>query len=348
MSADLVGLPAQPFDAWLRRELPDVIGDGSWSAEVISGGLSNITYRLDVGGRRLILRRPPVGEILPSAHDVVREYRVMSALVGTEVPVPATLALCTDATVLGQPFYLMDAVEGVVLRSAQDTALLRPADRASATESFVSALATLHGQDVEAVGLGNYGRPEGYCERQIRRWGEQWRRSQTRSLPDMDRLLQRLAESIPAQQRSSIVHGDYRLDNTITDPANDYRVAAILDWELSTLGDPMADLGMAMTYWHDQDDEERALIPVAAGITAYDGFPTRAELAQTYAAKTGADLSELRFYLAFGGMKLAIILEGVHSRFLGGKSVGDGYDRAGEAVPILVARALREFSGSAA
>jgi aminoglycoside phosphotransferase (APT) family kinase protein len=340
---ELPGLPSVAFDEWLRQELPDYIGDGDWYAELISGGLSNITYRVHLGIGAIIVRRPPLGELLPSAHDMSREYRALGGLATTSVPVPQVLRFCSDPQVLGQPFYAMAEVPGVVLRSAADTATLTAANRASSTQSFIETLAQLHTLEPDAVGLGDYGRPEGYCSRQIRRWGEQWARSNTRPLPDMDTLLGGLAEAVPQSQRESIVHGDYRLDNMIVDPSDSYRVAAVLDWELSTLGDPLADLGMTLTYWHDVGDAERAEIPVAAGITAHDGFPTGRQLAETYSTLTGIDLGKLPFYLAFGAMKLAVILEGVNARYLAGQTVGNGYDKAGQAVPVLVSRGLRHL-----
>ena len=347
MTNDLPGLSPVAFDEWLRRELPEHIGNGDWDAELISGGLSNITYRVHLSSSTLIVRRPPLGELLPSAHDMSREYRVLDALAATSVPVPGVLKLCADPQVLGQPFYVMAEVPGIVLRSADDTAALTNTERANSTESFIETLAELHTLEPAAVGLGDYGRPDGYCSRQIRRWGEQWARSNTRPLPDMDTLLGGLAEAVPPSPRDSIVHGDYRLDNMIVDPSNSYRVAAVLDWELSTLGDPLADRGMTLTYWHDPGDSERAEIPVAVGITAHEGFPTGRELAQRYAALTGIDLGNMSFYLAFGAMKLAVILEGVNARYIGGQTVGDGYDKAGEAVPVLVARGLRHLKAVA-
>jgi aminoglycoside phosphotransferase (APT) family kinase protein len=344
VTTDLPGLSAASFDEWLGRELPELASSGDWHAEVISGGLSNITYRVHFPGRTVILRRPPLGHILPSAHDMAREFKVLQALSPTEVPVPKVLRLCSDTAVLGQPFYVMDEVAGDILRSSSDTDQLTVTQRADATQSFIETLATLHNLEPAAVGLIDYGRPDGYCSRQIRRWGDQWALSHTRSLPDMDTLLSKLAESVPASPKSAIVHGDYRLDNVIASPARAHQVAAVLDWELSTLGDPLADLGLTLTYWHDEGDAERAQIPVAVGITAKAGFPTAAELAQTYAELTGIDLANMGFYLAFGAMKLAVILEGVHARYLGGLTVGPGYDTAGQAVPVLVARGLRQLN----
>jgi aminoglycoside phosphotransferase (APT) family kinase protein len=344
VSGDLPGLPFAPVDAWLRAELPEIFRDPSWGAELISGGLSNITYRLrGSDGTTVILRRPPLGGVLPSAHDMVREHRVLTALGDTDVPVPRTLALCTDEAVLGRPFYVMSDVAGQVLSTRSDTAALSPGQRAALSEDLISTLATLHAVDFAAAGLSDYGRPEGYTARQIRRWSEQWARSRTRDLPDMDLLLKRLAADVPEQTSHAVVHGDFRLDNTIVEVP---RVLAVIDWELSTLGDPLADLGLALTYWHDLGDAERELIPVAVGVTAHEGFPTRRRLAERYAELTGRDLSRLPFYLAMGSMKLAVILEGVRARHAGGHTVSGGYEGVGDPVPALVAAGLRQY-GSA-
>jgi aminoglycoside phosphotransferase (APT) family kinase protein len=347
--AELPGLPRARLDPWLRRTLPALAGDAEWSAELISGGLSNITYRLHLPGGDVILRRPPLGGVLPSAHDMRREYRVIAALSGTDVPVPSAIALEPDADVLGCPFYIMSDVVGEVLRTAADTGRLDVAARGRLADDFVEILARLHAVDVDRVGLGDYGRGAGYAGRQVHRWGEQWQRSRQRELPDLDRLVTALAERVPPDRETTIVHGDYRVDNTVVDlgpSAANPRIVAVLDWELSTLGEPIADLALAMTYWHDRGDDERAAIPVAVGVTAHEGFPTAAELAERYSARTGRDLDQLPFYLGLAGMKLAVILEGVVARHRGGHTVSGGYDQLGDAVPALVARGLNALSGS--
>jgi aminoglycoside phosphotransferase (APT) family kinase protein len=343
LPAELPGLPRDQVGAWLRRALPTLVGDGDWSADVISGGLSNITYRLHLSSGDVILRRPPLGGVLPSAHDMSREHRVISALAGTDVPVPQTLAYEADPEVLGYPFYVMSDVAGTVLRTAEDTARLTVGQRSRLAGNFIETLARLHDVDVDAVGLGDYGRGAGYAGRQVRRWGEQWQRSRQRDRPDLDLLLERLAERVPADRETTIVHGDYRVDNTVVELAvqGDPTIVAVLDWELSTLGEPLADLALAMTYWHDRGDAARAAIPVAVGVTAHEGFPTSGELAESYAACTGRDLDQLPFYLGLAAMKLAVILEGVVARHRGGHTVSGGYDRLGDAVPALVARGLR-------
>jgi aminoglycoside phosphotransferase (APT) family kinase protein len=341
MSIDLPGLPATRVQRWLRESLPEVDLSGPWNASIISGGLSNITYRITLPAGDFILRRPPLGPVLPRAHDMAREFRILSALWPTAVPVPEPLALCSDSDIAGAPFYLMREVAGDIFRTAADTAHLSIAQRRTVGEALVGALGALHSVDPDAVGLGDFGRRDGYAARQLKTWSGQWERSRTRELPDMDRLLACLADRVPADSESTITHGDFRLDNTIIAVGEEPFVSAILDWELSTLGEPLGDLGLMLTYWHDLGDEERALIPVAAGVTALEGFPTGQEVAELYAKCTGRSLDHLDFYTALGTMKLAVILEGVHSRYLSGTSVSDGYAGVGEAVPLLVARGLR-------
>jgi aminoglycoside phosphotransferase (APT) family kinase protein len=339
---DLPGLPRESVGAYLRTELG--IGSG-WSAEVISGGLSNLTYRIEAGGPRLVLRRPPLGDALRGAHDMQREHRVLKALGPTPVPVPEVLAFCDDTAVLGAPFYIMREVRGQVLRSAADAAGLAPDQRAALSDGLVDTLGDLHAVDINTVGLGAFGKRGGYAARQLRTWGRQWQSSKTRDLPDMDQLLAKLEQAVPAADETTIVHGDYRLDNTIvsSDPPT---ILAVLDWELATLGDPVADLASMLTYWHDRDDDERGAISVAAGLTTLPGFRTTSELINRYAARTGRDLSQLPFYLALAAMKLAAILEGVHSRYLSGRAIGEGYDKAATAVPVLAARGLRLLDGA--
>jgi aminoglycoside phosphotransferase (APT) family kinase protein len=346
--ADLAGLPAAAVRGWLSRNVPEADVFGRWAPELIAGGLSNLTYRLPLPSGTLILRRPPAGHLLPRAHDVAREYRVLAALAPTPVPVPEPLGCCGDPDVIGAPFYVMREVSGMVLRTAADTGALSAGQRSAVAGELATVLAALHAVDPVAAGLGDFGRPGGYCARQLATWGKQWERSRTRDLPEMTTLLAALAERTPADSATSIVHGDYRLDNVIIDlGAAKPEIRAVLDWELSTLGDPLADLGTTLAYWHDEGDAERALIPVAAGVTAWPGFPSAAEFAARYAVISGRELGDLSFYLALGTMKLAVILEGVHTRYLAGQGAGPGYDTAGAAVPVLVSRGLRQLRGVA-
>jgi aminoglycoside phosphotransferase (APT) family kinase protein len=343
-AAGALGLPTASIDEWLRATLPELLADEPWAAQPILGGRSNLTYRVQTAGARLILRRPPLGGILQSAHDMGREVRVLQALAPTAVPVPPVLAYCTDLDVLGVPFYVMAEVAGEVIRTSADAEALTVEQRAALGDELSTVFADLHLVDPVAVGLDDFGRHTGYASRQLTRWARQWEDSRTRDLPDMDELVRQLGERIPPDSGLSIVHGDFRLDNTIATFGDATRIAAVVDWELSTLGDPLADLGLTLTYWHDFGDLERETINIALGVTAHPGFPTADEFAQAYSVKTGHDLSDLPFYRALGAMKLAAILEGVHARYLAGHMPPDDYEDLSVSVPVLVARGLRQLS----
>ncbi|MFF3440217.1 phosphotransferase family protein [Streptosporangium sp. NPDC002721] len=328
---------------WIAANVPDV-GEPT-GVSLIAGGRSNLTYVVETSGRRLVLRRPPLGHVLPTAHDMRREWRVISALAPTSVPVPEPVAFCDDQEVIGAPFYLMGHVDGAAVRTQEDALELTPVQTRRLSERLAEVLAAIHAIDYERVGLGDFGRPEGYMARQLERWGQQWERSKTAELPAYDRLVARLRERLPARSASTLVHGDYRLDNTLVRLSPDPDILAVVDWEMSTLGDPLADLGLTLTYWQDPGDEERAAVPVAAGVTVAPGFLTAREFAAHYAKVSGADLSDLDFYVAFGNYKLAVIVEGIHARFKQGKTVGEGFEHIGAAVPTLVDRALRVLGG---
>jgi aminoglycoside phosphotransferase (APT) family kinase protein len=319
-------------------------------AALIAGGRSNLTYLLDAGlppgsaGKALlVLRRPPLGHVLPTAHDMAREYRVLSALHGTDIPVPRLVAFCLDPAVIGAPFYVMEHVTGLVLRTRDDGAQVTPAQAHQLSLMFADMLAAIHGLDPGAVGLADFGRPEGYLERQLARWQRQWELSQTREMPGYEQLTARLAAGLPAadERGGTLVHGDYRLDNMLVALDSTPRIAAVLDWEMSTLGDPLADLGLALVYWAEAGDDESTELSVSAAVTSCPGFLNRAEIAGRYAALTGRDVSRIGYYMAFGCFKLAVVLEGIHARFLQHKTVGEGFEREGPAVPLLIQRAHR-------
>ena len=309
--------------------------------ELIAGGRSNLTYRLGLGDSRLVLRRPPLGHVLPTAHDMTREYRVLTALSGTDIPVPTPLAICDDTDVIGAPFYVMKHVEGRVLRTRQDGGQLTPGQARQLSERLAEMLSAIHGVDIEAVGLTGFGRPQGYLARQLTRWQRQWELSNTRDMPGYDRLVERLAAGLPSDGDHTLVHGDFRLDNMLVTLGAHPAVAAVVDWEMSTLGDPLADLGLTLIYWTDPGDPEWMNISVGSSITAGPGFLSRGEIASRYAELTGRDLSGIGYYMAFGCFKLAVVLEGIHARFQQGKTVGEGFEREGPAVPVLIERAHR-------
>jgi aminoglycoside phosphotransferase (APT) family kinase protein len=334
------GIDEGPVSAWLDANIASLVSP--FSFELIAGGRSNLTYKVsDSRGHQVVLRRPPAGHVLPTAHDMGREYRVVTALGPTPVPVARTLGFCADPGVTGAPFYVMQLVRGHILRDPEiaEKTFDEPARR-HAGESLVDVLADLHAVDVDAVGLGDLGRREGYVARQLERWHGQFEKSQIAGVErpvDVDRVYEALAGAIPTQGRSTIVHGDYRLDNTMLD--DEGSVTAVLDWEICTLGDPLADVGLLMVYWTDPGDEFSAL---GLAPTLLPGFLTRSELATRYQDRTGRDLSRLDFYVAFGYWKLACILQGVRARYAAGFAAGDrsGTETFGTQVSLLAKQAL--------
>ena len=307
------GIDRGGVETWFDEHVPGV--QLPLSFDRISGGHSNLTYGVrDAGSGRWALRRPPLGKRLGSAHDMGREHRVVSALAPTTVPVAPIVGLCEDESVNGAPFYVMEFVEGPILRGlAEAEAFPDEADRKAIGERVVDTLVEIHAVDPDAAGLGELGRKEDYVARQLHRWQGQWEKSKTRELPAVDAVHERLAERIPEQGPATIVHGDYRLDNMILTPSGE--VAAVVDWELCTLGDPLADVGLLMVYWPEAGEE---LVALGQPATLAPGFPKREQLKARYAERSGRDLSQLDFFIALGYWKLAIILEGVYARYAAG------------------------------
>jgi len=339
-SGDLheAGVRRDAVERFFAEQVPG--GAGPLRFSLISGGRSNITYRVDGAGGTWVLRRPPLGHVLPTAHDMAREYRVIAALGGTGVPVARAIALCEDTTVNDAPFYVMDLVEGIVLETKLPPGFAEThAERARIGDALVATLAKLHAIDFRAVGLADFGRPEGYVERQVRRWGQQWERSKTGPLPAVETLARRLAAAIPVSPAPALVHGDYRLGNLALDPRDPGRVAAIFDWEMATLGDPLADLGYTLIYWTERGDEASGT-PFGASVTAQPGFATRAALIEAYARATGRDVAAVDFYQVLALYKLAVISEGIYARFQMGKTLGPGFENMQRAAGPLAERAL--------
>ncbi|MDX1510091.1 MAG: phosphotransferase family protein [Nitriliruptorales bacterium] len=305
---EIPGIDADGVRRWLA-DRADVQGDLAFT--MVEGGRSNLTFTVaDDNGIQWVLRRPPLHGVLESAHDMGREARILLALADSEVPVPDVIGLESDEDVTGAPFYVMQFVDGLVIRDEPDAERLTPGARGVVADRMLEVLGALHAIDPEAVGLGNLGRHEGYLERQLRRWKGQLDKGAKRDLPLMHELHTRLAADIPQQQGVAIVHGDYRLDNMIV--TDDGSIQAVLDWELCTLGDPLADVGLLQVYWFDPEDEP---IGVVGTPTRLPGFPRRADLPGLYMRHSDRDLSELAYYVAFGRWKLSAILEGVATRY---------------------------------
>jgi len=318
--------------------LADVLHDPRWrecDVALISGGKSNLTYRVACDAGEIILRRPPLGHILPTAHDMGREYRVLSALDGTAVPVPRTLYLGDE---LGAPFYVMERVLGHICRNAlPDGYADMPGDRRAIGDALVDVLAALHTVDPGEVGLAEFGRPAGFMARQLRRWSQQWEASRVEEMPALDALRDELVRTLPPERVHAIVHGDFRLDNTVLHSTRPGRIVAVLDWEMSTLGDPLTDLGALLAFWSEADDHEvLCAARIVAPLTAADGFPSRAEVIERYARATGFDVSDAAWYQSFAFFKLAVVCQGIAARAAGGAMVGSGFDDAQRLVAPLV------------
>ncbi|MFF9196361.1 phosphotransferase family protein [Streptomyces sp. NPDC014779] len=327
------GLDPEALRRHLDRERPGLLA-GPLTARLIEGGRSNLTYLVTDGTTRWVVRRPPLGHVLATAHDMTREHRVISALAATAVPVPGTVLLCEDDAVLGAPFYVMEYVAGTPYRSAAQLAPLGPERTRSAVLGLVDTLVDLHAVDPAAVGLGDFGRPEGFLDRQLRRWGKQLDASRGRELDGIEELHAALGRGLPSSPAPTVIHGDYRLDNVLI--GDDDRIRAVLDWEMSTLGDPLTDLGLLVMYSTPLDVPDS---PVSTTATAA-GHPAAAELIERYAARSGRDVSALSWYTAFAWFKLAVILEGIHYRYTLGQTVGAGFDRIGELVPVFIEHGL--------
>jgi aminoglycoside phosphotransferase (APT) family kinase protein len=328
------GLDLDRLSALLERERPGLV-NGPLSGRLIEGGRSNLTYALSDGTARWVVRRPPLGHVLATAHDMRREYRVISALHPTAVPVPRTELLCEDEEVLGAPFYVMEFVDGVPYRTADQLVPLGPERTRRAVLGLVDTLVDLHAVDPGEVGLSDFGRPEGFLDRQLRRWGKQLDASRDRELAGIDELHAALGRKLPRSPAPAVVHGDYRLDNVLIGKDDD-EIKAILDWEMSTLGDPLTDLGLLVMYSMPLAMPDS---PVSTTAEA-PGHPAPAELIERYAARSGRDVCAVSWYTAFAWFKLAVILEGIHYRYTLGQTVGRGFDRIGDLVPVFIEHGL--------
>jgi aminoglycoside phosphotransferase (APT) family kinase protein len=313
------------------------LGEGEPEIEPIGDGHSNVTYALRRGDAELVVRRPPRGPLPPSAHDVLREARVLRALEG-DAPVPRVLAICEDADVLGAPFYVMERLAGEVVSDTLPGALDSEAERRRMGEELVDALVTLHAVDWRAAGLEGFGRPDGYLERQLKRFGGLWERNRTRELPAVERVGTWLGAHLPQSPPATIVHGDFRLGNVMYAPEPPARLVAIFDWEMSTIGDPLADLGYLCTFWISREDSPAGIFERHA-VTRAPGFPTRAELVARYEERSGRSMGDIRWYQALALWKIIVFMEGNYRRALAG-SVDDPYLTSfGESIAELADRA---------
>jgi len=337
---DIAGIHADNVTRFFHERVPGAQGELRFS--LISGGRSNLTYLVRSATREWVLRRPPLGHVLPTAHDMAREFRVLAALADTDVPVARPFALCEDPSVNEMPFYVMEYRPGVVLAERlPDGFASTEAERRRVSAALVETMVRLHAVDYRAVGLSDFGRPEGYLERQVRRWSQQWERSKTSELREIDELIRRLAAALPISPAPTIVHGDYRLGNMALDPQDPGRVIAIFDWEMATLGDPLADLGYTLIYWAQAGDPQpTGGVGSVSPFTALPGFFTRAEIVAEYARLSGRSVEAIDFYQVLALYKLAVISEGIYARFLQGKTLGEGFENLGRASTSLAQRAL--------
>jgi aminoglycoside phosphotransferase (APT) family kinase protein len=330
------GLDLDRLRGLLDRERPGLV-QGPLTGRLIEGGRSNLTYAVSDGTTKWVVRRPPLGHVLATAHDMKREHRVISALHPTDVPVPKPVLLCEDPeneAAPGSPFYVMEFVEGTPYRTADQLVPLGPERTRDAVLSLVDTLVELHAVDPAEVGLADFGRPEGFLDRQLRRWGKQLDASRNRELAGIDELHATLGRRLPRSPAATVVHGDYRLDNVLM--GDDDRIRAILDWEMSTLGDPLTDLGLLVMYSLPLGMPDS---PVSTTAEA-PGHPDPAELVARYAERSGRDVSAVSWYTAFAWFKLAVILEGIHYRYTKGQTVGRGFDRIGDLVPVFIQHGL--------
>ncbi|MDQ3956970.1 MAG: phosphotransferase family protein [Actinomycetota bacterium] len=331
------------LESYLSEALP---GEGDLLVERHQAGHSNETFFVTRGSSRWVLRRPPLGAFLPSAHDVAREHRVLSALGGTSVRVPRTVLLCEEQSVIGAPFYLMERIDGVVIRDRLPD-WMTAEHRAVVGRELVDALVELHSVDPGACGLGDFGKPSGYLDRQLRRWAGQLELTLpfTRPLPDLERAGAWLADNKPRSGDLTLVHGDYKLDNVVFADAPPPRLVAVLDWEMSTLGDPLADLGWMVSFWREPGEDEGDVFSRTSRVTALPGFASRRDLVERYATATGRDVAALRWYQVLAVWKLAILLEGSYARHLAGMTDDPFFAEMEHGVPALAARAL-EVAGT--
>jgi aminoglycoside phosphotransferase (APT) family kinase protein len=327
------------LDPFLRSHFPDETSQ--LSVRQYPSGHSNLTYLVQLGSREKVLRRPPFGSKVKTAHDMGREFRVLSKLHAHYPPAPRVLLFCDDLSILGAPFYLMDPIHGLILRKDVPPDLNFSAEVATRlSESFIENLAQLHSLDYSAIGLADLGKPQGYLERQIRGWIERYHGSKTHDLPEVETISNWLRQNMPPEQSPALIHNDYKYDNVVLDPNNLARIIGVLDWEMCTLGDPLTDLGTALAYWIDAGDPPE-MLATRWGPTTYPGSLTRTQLVQFYAKKSGRDVSNMPFYVAFSRFKIAVIVQQIYFRYRQGLTKDERFATMPHLIKLLLRAALR-------
>jgi len=338
-------LPSAVLEPFLLRHFPE--NAGPLSVEQFPSGHSNLTYLVRLGAREMVLRRPPFGSKVKTAHDMGREYRVLSKLHSAYPEAPKVLLYCDDESILGSPFYLTEPIRGIILRKDPPEGLdFTPEIAQRLSESFIDNLARLHGLDYKAIGLGDLGKPQGYLERQVRGWIDRYRGSQTHDLPEVERISAWLVERMPPMGEATLIHNDYKYDNMVLDPNDITKIIGVLDWEMCTIGDPLSDVGTALAYWVDpQDPEDLQMVRWCP--SNYPGSLTRAQLVERYARTTGREVSHMAFYLAFARFKVAVILQQIYYRFHEGLTRDQRFASLPEKIETLLRASLRTAESGA-
>jgi aminoglycoside phosphotransferase (APT) family kinase protein len=336
-------LVLQPLQAFLDAH---GLGAGAIRATPIGEGHSNVTYLIERGDREMVLRRPPRPPLPPSAHDVVREARLLRALAPTAARVPQVLAVCEDEATIGAPFYVMERVAGEVIVTSVPAALDTPTERRRIGEELIDALVEIHGVDWRAAGLEGFGKPTGYLERQLRRFGGLWELNKTREIPAVESVGAWLAEHVPSSGPATIVHGDFRLGNTLYEEGTPARLAAVLDWEMATIGDPLADIGYLCMMWSEAGDPTGGLREHLGKVTRAEGFPTRGELITRYEERSGRSMSDIRWYTTLALWKSVVFMEGNYKRAIAGTTDDPYLKQFGQGVLELAAQAEQVAHGS--
>ena len=327
------------LEPFLRSHFPNE--SGNLVVRQYPSGHSNLTYSVQLGSREMVLRRPPFGSKVKTAHDMSREFRVLSKLHGHYPPAPQVLLFCEDLSVLGAPFYLMEPIHGVILRSDVPAGLdFSPNVARRVSESFLDNLALLHGLDYNQIGLADLGKPQGYLERQVRGWIERYHGSKTDDIPEVETISHWIQQHMPASSGAALIHNDYKYDNVVLDPSDLTRIVGVLDWEMCTIGDPLADLGSALAYWIDSSDPPE-ILETRWGPTTYPGSLTRAQLVQRYAEKTRRDVSDMAFYLVFARFKIAVIVQQIYYRYHQGLTHDERFATMPHRINLLLRAALR-------